>query len=231
MRGKTNRLGSRKAKMAMAAICGCLVFSAASGMSYAYMTDQGQVTNNFTTGDVDIDVVETNWDAHPDADGDGVKDPAADLVQGREVNKDPAVVNNSSMPAWMFLQIQVPVRDVMLVEDAPKVTSNVQLFDWAVNSGWKELAVESGDNVKTYLYGYEALVEPGAKTGTVFDKVKFKNVVEGQIGTDEVLDIKVTGFGIQGHGFSTIDDAWKSWDNTQKDSEMVDRPDHSNRNR
>lgn len=218
-----------KQKIALAAVCGCLALSAASGMSYAYMTDTGSKLNHFTTGDVDIDVVETEWDAHPDQNNDGVKDPASDLVQGRVVKKDPIVVNHSSMPAWVFLQVQVPVRNVMLVENAPKVTDDVQLFDWTVNEGWKELVVESGSNTKTYLYGYETMVDPEASTNALFDSVKFKNVVEGQIGTDEALDIKVTGFGIQGHGFDTIESAWRSFDNSQKDSSMSDRPDHSNR--
>ena len=76
----------------------------------AYFTDMDHVTNTFTTGKVDIDLEEPSWP------GD-----QTDLVPGDIIAKDPQITSKASTPSFVYLQIEVPVANVTMVnEDGTK---------------------------------------------------------------------------------------------------------------
>ena len=80
-----------------------LVLSASYMASLAYKTDGSSMRNNITTAQTDITVVETEWDKYPDADRDGIKDISEEIVQGKVIKKDPAVLNESTLDMYCFL--------------------------------------------------------------------------------------------------------------------------------
>ncbi|MGN0633286.1 MAG: TasA family protein [Oscillospiraceae bacterium] len=52
-------------------------------------------------------------------------------------------------------------------------------------------------NYRTYVFGYNAKLNPTEKTSALFDSVTFLNIVEGQITPGTELDIKVDAYAIQ----------------------------------
>ena len=68
-----------------------------------------------------------------------------------------------------------------------------------LNEGWyliqSEKAQRSGD-YSTYIFGHQKPLEKGESTLSVFDQVKFINLVEGQLDSQS-LDIPVKGYAIQ----------------------------------
>ena len=72
----------KKNKIILAAVVLLGVF--VIGGAIALFTDTETKTNTFTVGNVDISVVETAWDNLPDADTNGKKDAAENLMPGQE---------------------------------------------------------------------------------------------------------------------------------------------------
>lgn len=180
-------------------------------MSLAYNTDSSSLRNSLSTASTNVTVVEAKYDALPDSNNNGIKDMAEDMVQGREITKDPTVRNDSTLDMYCFAAVDVPIRNVMTVESAPQRVKT-QLFSYDVNGGWKLLEQSESATTKRYLYGYTNKVAPGKQTGTLFDKVKFADVVEGEIPTGDVLTINITGYAIQAPGFNSMDEALEAFD-------------------
>lgn len=198
----------KQKKLLLAALCSGLILSVASGASYAYLTDSGTVTNQFTTSTIHINTIEPKWTALPDGNHDQIPDQATNLVAGREITKDPTVQNDSDMDAWCFLKAEIPTSDVMLTDTAPDITKDAELFTFKANSGWKLLSKEAGTDKVCYVYGYTSPVKAGESTDSLFDSVTFADVVEGQVSSDAALNITIEGAGIQAQGFKSIDDAY-----------------------
>lgn len=203
------------------ALC-CLAAVAGVGGALAYLTDVDSVTNRFTVVPaLDIDVVEERWDAHPDEDGDGIPDPAEELVPCQGVAKDPAIENVSGTQAWVFAEVAVPTEDVVLVEGdgLAAEAARSELFSYEVNDGWTEMGQPTFDeerSVTVHRYAWTSPVDPGERTGTIFDKVVFANLADNQLdglADDGViaLEIGIDGFGIQTEGFGAWADAWSAY--------------------
>lgn len=180
-------------------------------VSLAYNTDSGSLLNNITVARTDISVVEENYDNLPDANNNGIKDPAENIVQGKTITKDPAVLNSSTLDMYCFMSVEIPVKTVMTVERAPQRVKT-QLFSYQINGGWQELSRGDTSGGVRILYGYTSKVAPNAKTARLFNSVKYANVVEGEIPASPTLDINITGYGIQAVGFSSMQDAYNSFD-------------------
>lgn len=214
-----------RAGILIAGIFGVLGVGAVFSLSY--LTDGGEMTNDFTTAHVKIQVLEDEWDALPDKDQDGILDTATNIHQNHTVVKDPCVRNDSSIPVYTYLRIRVPVRDVMLVDLAPK-RQVTQLFSYDINNTWSLLKSDtSKSDYYEYWYGCSTRLNPNEKTQTLFDSVTYANVVEGEIPKDEILKITVDGYGMQAMGFGSMEEAWEAFDPSQK--AMESDPDHSNR--
>lgn len=188
-----------------------LVLSASYMASLAYKTDGSSMRNNITTAQTDITVVETEWDKYPDADRDGIKDISEEIVQGKVIKKDPAVLNESTLDMYCFLEVTIPCKNVMTVENAPR-RAKTELFSYTVNSGWTELKRTTSTTETKVLYGYSNAIKPNNKTGTLFSTVTYANVVEGEIASGTVLNLNVQGYAIQSKGFSSMRDAYNNFD-------------------
>jgi len=214
----------KKKKTILAAIVLLLVFVV--GGAIAYFTDTDTKTNTFTIGNVDIDLVETAWDALPDEDNDKIPDAAEDMMPGEFVTKDPVIRNRSTKnPAYVFVKLQVPCsKEVTKPGDPnPTVLSPEELFTYSINTAWSELTTaavactDSGTATHVYYYvGSGTTMIPLGKAANestptaapalfVENKVTLRGTLESaQIPNPTVAkNIVVTGYGIQTEGLAS----------------------------
>jgi len=167
----------------------------------AYFTDAQEKTNTLTVGNVKTGLEEPDWDKVP-------SDEKTDLTPNQTVKKDPRITNTGTNDAYAFLEVQIPVRNIITVgADGKKLPkADTELFTYKVNDGWvqiQESDVSSSGKVTAhryiYAYGTEQeckVLKKGETTGALFNSVTLANVMEGQI-DDETLNIPVKSYAIQ----------------------------------
>ena len=197
----------------------CLLALLSLGGTLAYMTDHESAENRFTVGKVDFNLYERNWDGER-ADGTYATssnatssnatpsdalgmEQAENMYAGMEINKDPAIKNNSKNDAYLRMTVKIPVatvstadRDGNLIDGGVK--KETELFSYEVNPycGMKPVS-------------YWPTVENGYH---VFHTVTFANVVDGEI-SEQTEFIYVDFKAIQSGGFNTPEEAWRAYDN------------------
>lgn len=210
----------KKNKTFLAAIVLLLLFVV--GGAVAYFTDTETKTNTFTIGSVDIDLIETGWDALADTNNNDIPDAAEDMMPGESVTKDPVIRNLSTKnPAYVFAKVEVPCTTIV----APATTSE-ELFTYTINAGWTELSTEAvactsgGTATHVYYYGTGGTLTTLAKaadsssptptSSAVFSSVTLRSTLKGNEGLTGNKNIVVTGYGIQTEGLAstTPADVW-----------------------
>lgn len=221
----------------------CLLALLSLGGTMAYMTDHESAENRFTVGKVDFNLYERNWDGErPDgtyatssnatssnatsSNALGMEQ-AENMYAGMEINKDPAIKNNSKNDAYLRMTVKVPVATVSTADrDGNLVDGGIQketeLFSYELNPycGMKPVSywptVENGFHVYEYMYtgdGYHEIPVPaGHNIPPLFHTVTFANVVDGEI-NEETEFIYVDFKAIQSGGLDTPEDAWRAYDN------------------
>ena len=212
----------KKNKTFLAAIVLLLLFVV--GGAVAYFTDTATKTNTFTIGNVDIDLVETAWDALADDNDNDIPDAAEYMMPGESVTKDPVIRNLSTKnPAYVFAKVEVPCTTIV----APATTSE-ELFTYTINAGWTELSTEAvactsgGTATHVYYYGsgntLTALAKatdastPTPTSTAVFSSVTLLSTLKGNEGLTGNKNIVVTGYGIQTEGLTSTTPA-SVWSN------------------
>ena len=112
---------TRKKKLSGSALIALLMVCVVAigigvGATIAYFTDKTEVENVFTFGDVDIIPREPNFPPN-----DPPKTP------NEETPKDPMIANTGSQAAIVFMEIQIPIEDTILVDANGGL--NAQYFD------------------------------------------------------------------------------------------------------
>lgn len=214
----------KKKKTYLAAVILLLLFVV--GGAIAYFTDTDNATNKFTIGNVDIDLVETLWDALPDTNDNDIPDDAEDMMPGQSVTKDPVIRNLSTKnPAYVFAKVEVPCTTV----EAPATPE--ELFTYTTNAGWTELTVSSelpvactsgGTATHVYYYGSNGTLTQLAKAANastptptsapVFSSVTLRSTLTGNEGLTGEKQIVITGYGIQTEGLTNTTPA-SVWSN------------------
>ena len=90
-------------KMVKGIALAAMLVALAAGGTAAYLTDFETATNSFTVGKVDIELDEPNW--KPD---DNTK-----IVPTQVIKKDPFIKNRGINEAFVYLEVSVPVRNVI----------------------------------------------------------------------------------------------------------------------
>lgn len=177
---------------------------------FAYLTDADTASNKFTIGKVDIDLIESKWDNATDTDGDGVPDFAENVVPNQTIEKDPKIKNEGENPAYVYIKVTVPVKEVVVAAADGTVSSTTKtatdLFTYTVNTGWTEIASEHAKEVKTgnvvtahtYVYYYNTeLAKDVTTTTALFDSVTFVNVIDEQLTAGAEYTVGVDAYAIQ----------------------------------
>lgn len=172
---------SKKTKSILAALS-IVAIVGVSGV-VAYLTDNDSEKNTFTVGNVQINLVEPNWD----------QTNAQNIVPGQNIVKDPKVKNEGNNPAYIYLEVTVPAANVATAQDngTPVAAAKTQLFTYTPGSDWTLLPgkTEETATYNKYVYAYKEAVPAGGETTTLFDSVKFANVTETIAGNQDI-DIK-----------------------------------------
>ena len=184
-----------KALGVVATLISCITIAGIS----AYFTDKDSQTSTFTVGKISLSIEGDKWK----------ENNAVNITPKQEVAKNPHILNNGVNEEYVFLEVVVPYANVKTSNEDGSINSakDVQLFTWNVNNGWKQVGTVSDDKTNktyTYVYGYtgtdtssmEAL-EKDTTTHTLFDYVRFANVVDGEGLEEKSWNIVINAYGIQ----------------------------------
>lgn len=188
----------KKHNIKMIALVVALVGTLSIGGILAYFTDGDTATNTFTVGKISIDLQEPEWE------------PPTEIIPEQEFDKDPQIKNDGLNDVYVFLKVTVPYANVVTANDdgSKNAAADTELFEYDLKDGWVELTAEmvkdSAKKTVTHLYAYvgndatsmQALAV-GATTPTLFDWVRFANIVEDQNIEGTTLDIVINAYGIQ----------------------------------
>lgn len=181
-------------------LVGVIGAGSVSGVS-AYFTDTAEKTNTVTVGNVTTDLKEPEWDKVPE-------NEKTDITPNQTIKKDPQITNSGKNDAFVFLEVQVPVKNIICVgENGQKLpTKNTELFKYQASSEWtlvEDSEISSGSTVTAhkyvYAYGSSSECKPlkkGETTKPLFDTITLVNAIEGQI-DNQKLDMPVKSYAIQ----------------------------------
>lgn len=172
-----------------------IVASATIGGTFAYLAENLESrANNFNFSNVSIDLVEEEWD--------DLKPEDKVVYPNRSVPKDPKVKNTGDNNLYAYIEVQIPRANIKTVNQDETVNDAkvVNLFSFDVNDGW-ELIKSTVSDDSTYtseIYAYTAdIVAPDDETNTLFDKVVFVNMLEGELKKGYQFEMPINAYAIQ----------------------------------
>lgn len=188
----------KKSSMRTLALTAILAGTVSIGGIMAYFTDGDTATNTFTVGKISLDLQEPSWV------------PPTNITPGQEIAKDPQIKNDGNNEEFVFLKVTVPYANVMTAnEDGTKGrTADTELFSYDVKDGWTEIdskrVIDSSSKTVTHLYAYTGETADSMKalavnssTPSLFDWVRFANIVEDQNLETTTQNIVIEAYGIQ----------------------------------
>lgn len=144
-----------KKKILTLSLVVALAATAIIGGTLAYFTDNEEVTNTFTVGDVDITLTETEWEAPVTA------------VPGDTYQKNPVVTNVGENDAW--IRVDVTISDAAAFKAAAadkQITDLATIFKNHDESKWTRASISEDTTKDTLTYSYYYNTVVSAKTGT-----------------------------------------------------------------
>lgn len=158
----------------------CLAMAIGVGATLAYFTADDTAKNEFTVGNVKIDLTEPKWDENGSED-------APEVYPGEALAKDPTVKNIGANPC--FLRIQVEGLDCL--DEAGVITYRTDYVDGALGTDW----VLHTDG---YFY-YTKVLAAGETTDALFDQIVIPTGLENGDGSF-IYEIDVTAYAVQAQG-------------------------------
>lgn len=188
----------KKSSMRTLALTAILAGTVSIGGIMAYFTDGDTATNTFTVGKISLDLQEPSWV------------PPTNITPGQEIAKDPQIKNDGNNEEFVFLKVTVPYANVVTAnEDGTKSRiADTELFSYDVKEGWTEIdskrVIDSSSKTVTHLYAYTGETADSMKalavnssTPSLFDWVRFANIVEDQNLETTTQNIVIEAYGIQ----------------------------------
>ena len=170
----------------MVLAAGCMIAAASAVGTGAYLTwSPEELRNRISPGEVKVEVTETDWDP----------EKGSHLLPGDKVPKNPAAVNRGTLPVWVFMKVEIPVRTLQTTDTVTKrkrPAKETELFQFRADDSWELLDREQSGKSSSYLYGYRKLLGPGQKTECLFHEITMVNYLEGELSPAEKLQIPVT---------------------------------------
>ena len=160
----------------------CLAMAIGVGATLAYFTAEDTAKNEFTVGNVKIDLTEPKWDEN------GSKE-APEVYPGEALAKDPTVTNTGKNPC--FVRIQVEGLDCLGETENMLIKYRTDYVDGALGTDW----VLHTDG---YFY-YTKVLAAGESTGALFDQIVIPAGLENGDGESK-FDIDVTAYAVQAQG-------------------------------
>lgn len=168
-----------KRKVTAITLCVAMLAIAIVGGTLAYFTDTANKENNFTVGDVDIDLTEPKWDEEGSKDADTV-------YAGEPLAKDPTVtVNEQSNPCF----VRVSVSNLDQFGNKGMITYRTDYVTDKLGDNW----VLHTDG----YYYYNKVLNAGETTDALFDQIVMPT---GLTGGEEAQPIVVQAEAVQAQG-------------------------------
>lgn len=181
----------KKVKLALWMVAGIAVFAGTVTTTRAYLTNTtGNLKNILTPGTVTAELKESDWK----------EDAGAAMLPAESRNKNPVVKNTGTIDAWMFLEMEIPIREIAIVDAQTRrklPEKRTELVQFTVNEGWELLEKYEKEETMHYIYGYQELVAPFQETVSLFDKITIVSYLEGSLDEKEIFQIPVKAKAIQ----------------------------------
>ncbi len=168
-------------------LAGILCLASVGGVS-AYLTDYEKVSNEFTVGNVDIELKEPEWKPEENK----------KIEPSKVIHKDPQITNTGTNDAFVYMEVSIPMANVeAAAENGERLGKKVQeLFYFEAKDSWMQLSVQNAESRRTYTYAYTKILKPQETSEALFDTVKFLNLIEGQL-DGQTFEIPVRAYAIQ----------------------------------
>lgn len=152
------------------------------GATLAYLTSNDTAVNTFTVGNVNIDLIEPDWNPE---EGDG-----QNLEPGATVDKNPMIVNTGKNEGYMLMHI-----DGMAEMAAAGFSAVYDATNWTyVDENGNELPVPANNALVDGYYAYNFVVAAGEKTAPLFEQVVYsKDAVQDDTHVIEAVLNEETG--------------------------------------
>lgn len=171
-----------KRKIILLATALCLVAILAMGSTLAYFTADDSATNEFTAGNVQIDLTEPKWEEQGKGD-------APEVYPGEALAKDPTVKNTGKNPC--FVRISVTGWDC-LPDPAGDITYRTDYVNGKLGDNWEY-------NEADGYYYYTKVLAANETTDALFDQIVIPLDLENDLtGTTYKLDVKAYAVQAQG---------------------------------
>jgi hypothetical protein len=187
-----------------ALVLACIaIFGMATGITGAFLSKSvNELENVITSGDVAIRLTEPDWESET---GDA-------LVPRETVAKNPMVTNTGKNDAWVYLQVQIPIRTLSVVDPQTKkkeAPARYELFEFEADASWELLDRSEEEDQACYVYAYHTLLKPGETTSALFNSVSLINVLEGELEEQEPYEIPIQAAAIQGNAGASTEKLWE----------------------
>ena len=141
-----------------------LVAAISIGGTMAYFTANKTVTNTFTVGGINIDLLEPSWSTS--------EPEALNMVPGDSVDKDPQVKNTGVSPCYVRLKVTGLTYDETILAPAGFKVLGANLTNWTYSDGY---------------YYYNITLVPNATTPALFTGIELDSAVEGNVGNFNIV--------------------------------------------
>lgn len=172
-------------------LTGISIFTGSAMTTGAYLTKTTiSLKNMLTPGNVMVELKEPDW-----KEGDG-----SSVLPAESRNKNPMVKNTGTIDAWIFLEVEIPVRTIALVDPQTKrklPAASTELFQFTAGKDWELIEKKKTPEAVRYVYGYRKLISPFQETTALFDKITMVSYLEGSLSDKEVFQIPVQAKAIQ----------------------------------
>lgn len=179
-------------KRSFLAVMGLLVgtMSFAGGTAAYLSKSAGEVKNVFTAGSVKAQLTEAHWDTQK-----------ASKVYPGQIGKDPVVKNIGENSANVFLEVNVPMRSIAVLDGSTgrkTIRENRELFTFSGRRDEVDSSLsEKTSGNKKYIYGYKSVLNPGESTTPLFRKLAAVSYLEGELDASVSYDVPVIASVIQ----------------------------------
>lgn len=210
----------RKIKPIAIVLCALLIAAVTIVGTVAYLTDEAEVVNTFTVGNVHLRLDEAEIDANGEPTGNRTEaGNEYHLVPGKTYPKDPTVtVVKGSEESYVRILVTVNC-----YEELVAIFGEPFLPQYFV-SGWDEtvwlttrvIKKDENANTATYEFRYfetvKAEKDKDLTLDALFDTITVPSDMTGeQLATISGLSITIEAHAIQATGFADADEAWEAF--------------------
>lgn len=169
------------------------IFMASAGLTNAYLQKpMDRLDNAVTPGSIDVVLTEPLWK----------KEDAKNLVPGQSVSKNPTVTNTGENDSWVFLRVDVPVKNIALVDSETKKKTekkDTELLYFTPDDAWELVERTEDKDAVHYVYGFREILKAGDSTDALFRHVTMVDYLEGELDPKEILAMPIEAVSIQSH--------------------------------